>query len=82
MGNSPSVYLLLGGVVILAPLLTVYWPKLFGVFGVFMLTAAGIYFAVVGKSAFTEITSSVLIVGAFLLAAIIAIFRSLTQAED
>ena len=80
-GNTGAV-LLLGALVVLAPLLTVYWPKLFGVLGVFMLTAAGVYFAVAGKSAFTEITSAVLIVGAFSLAALLAIYRSLTAPPD
>lgn len=82
MASSTALILVLGALVVLGPLLTIYWPKLFGVLGVLVLTAAGIYFAVAGKSAFTEITSAVLIVGAFLLAVMIAIYRSLTNTTE
>lgn len=81
MSGSSIALLLIGGSVVLSPILTMFWPRLFGLIGVVALTAAGIYFAVSGKSAFTETTSAVFICGAFVLAGILAIHRELRRSN-
>mgnify|MGYP000944105995 CR=1 FL=1 len=75
MSGDTVAILIIGIAVVLSPVLTMYWPKFFGLIGVVALTAAGIYYAVAGKSALTETTAAVLIVGAFMLSATLAIYR-------
>jgi len=70
---------LIGLLFVLGPILTVINPKLFGIAGVLVLTAAGIFYSVMGQSAFTEITAAVFVVGAFLQAGLVVLIR---QAED
>lgn len=57
------------------PFLLIYRPSQAGPFGVLLLYMLAGYYAMNGKSAFTEVTAAVFGVGAFLLAGIVAIAR-------
>ncbi|MDW9683217.1 hypothetical protein [Sinorhizobium meliloti] len=64
-----------GLAVAVCPFLLIYRPSQAGPFGVLVLFMLAGYYAMNGKSAFTEITAAVFGVGAFLLAGIVAIAR-------
>ncbi|GGA63919.1 hypothetical protein [Pelagibacterium lentulum] len=66
---------LIGLLFVLGPVLTIINPKLFGIVGVLVLSAAGIFYSVMGQSAFTEITAAIFVVGAFLQAGLVVIIR-------
>lgn len=65
----------IGLAVAVCPFLLIYRPSQAGPFGVLLLFTLAGYYAMNGKSAFTEITAAVFGVGAFLLAGIVSIAR-------
>lgn len=71
-----------GAAVVICPFLLIYRPSQAGPFGVLLLFMLAGHYALNGKSAFTEITAAVFGVGAFLLAAIVAIARLAEKAWD
>ncbi|SFV33165.1 hypothetical protein SAMN05216456_1906 [Devosia crocina] len=68
--------------VIALPLATFYKPFAAGILGVLAMTAAAVFFTVSGKSAMTETTAAVFVVGAFLLAGLLAVARILIEVRD
>ncbi|KQW43164.1 MULTISPECIES: hypothetical protein [unclassified Ensifer] len=60
---------------LVCPFVLIYRPSAAGPFGVGLLFLLSGYFVINGKSAFTEITAAVFAVGAFLLAALVALAR-------
>ena len=78
--NSIALLIVSAGIALL-PLLTLLWPKMFGAVAVLAMTAAGIYFAIWGGSAFTEITAAIFYIGAFITAVLLALYRYFTQPE-
>lgn len=61
--------------VVICPFVIIYRPADAGPFGVLVLFLLAGYYVTEGKSAFTEITAAVFAVGAFLLAALVALAR-------
>lgn len=82
MTGADVLQLVVGVVVIALPLATYYKPFAAGILGVLALTAAAIFFAVIGKSAMTETTAAVFAVGAFVLAGTLVIARTLHEIKD
>lgn len=75
MTGSDVLLAVIGLAIIALPVATYYKPFAAGVLGVVAMTAAAIFYTMVGKSAMTETTAAVFAVGAFVVAGLLAVAR-------